>query len=79
VSCRGKAIVRAQGTRDRGAIQFIFELRDFDADELGDEEEIDGGEDVTSDFDHGEGERDGEEKEEEEALECNRNKRPRTN
>jgi hypothetical protein len=52
---------------------------DFDADELDDEEEIDGEDDVSSDFDHGGHASDSEEKEEEEALECNRNKRPRTN
>ena len=51
----------------------------FDADELEDEEEINGGEDVSSGFDHGEHARDSEEEEEEEALECRRNKRPRTN
>ena len=52
---------------------------DSDADELEDEEEIHGGEDVSSGFDHGEHARDSEEEEEEEALECRRNKRPRTN
>ena len=52
---------------------------DFDADELENEEEIDGEEDVSSDFDHGDSEEEEEEEEEEEALECRRNKRPRTN